>query len=148
MAKGDDEIRNRALEMVLRKVVDDPHHDSIPSVNYFNENNSSSVNFNESQLFPDRKYSSKNRFILFTFFFKIIQGNRNIKTNGLMSMNSSSSSNLSIQLSGLQRLSQLILNAGGTTHLTMDSLFVRKKISSLKSIVEYILALFIIRWLS
>ncbi len=42
--------------------------------------------------------------------------------NGLMSMNSSS--NMTIQLSGLQRLSQLIINSGGTNHLTIDSLVV------------------------
>jgi len=32
------------------------------------------------------------------------------------------SSNIPLQLSGLQRLSQLIINAGGTNHLTIDSL--------------------------
>lgn len=46
------------------------------------------------------------------------------KMNGLVSMNSSS--NMSIQLSGLQRLSQLIINAGGTTHMSIDSLVVNK----------------------
>lgn len=34
------------------------------------------------------------------------------------------SSNISIQLSGLQRLSQLIINSGGTNHFTIDSLIV------------------------
>jgi hypothetical protein len=36
-----------------------------------------------------------------------------------------SSSNISLQLSGLQRLSQLIINSGGTSHLTIDSLIVK-----------------------
>ncbi len=40
-----------------------------------------------------------------------------------MSMNSSSY--MSLQLSGLQRLSQLIISAGGTNHITVDSLIVR-----------------------
>jgi len=32
---------------------------------------------------------------------------------------------MSLQLSGLQRLSQLIISAGGTNHITVDSLIVR-----------------------
>ena len=50
---GDDGIRMKALEIVLEKLLDDPHHDSIPSVNYLNEKNSSS---NEIQSFNDRKF--------------------------------------------------------------------------------------------
>jgi hypothetical protein len=58
----------KALEIVLEKLLDDPHHDSIPSVNYLNEKNSSSNNFNEIQSFNDRKfyfdfYISKNKII-------------------------------------------------------------------------------------
>lgn len=54
---GDDDIRIRALEIVLTKILDDPHHDSIPSVNYLNDNHSSSVNFHESQSFNDRNFN-------------------------------------------------------------------------------------------
>ena len=53
MILGDDGIRMKALEIVLEKLLDDPHHDSIPSVNYLNEKNSSS---NEFQSFNDRKF--------------------------------------------------------------------------------------------
>lgn len=87
-------------------------------------------------------------------FFLLIDdhflGNWNVKNNGLISMNSSST-NLSIQLSGLQRLSQLIINAGGTTHLTTDSLFVRPRSFDQENIVQLIFffqALFILTWLS
>jgi hypothetical protein len=45
----------KALEIILEKLLDDPHHDSIPSVNYLNEKNSSS---NEIQSFNDRKFDS------------------------------------------------------------------------------------------
>jgi hypothetical protein len=38
-----------------------------------------------------------------------------------------SSSNICLQLSGLERLSQLIINSGGTNHLTIDSLIVKMK---------------------
>ncbi|CAF1322022.1 unnamed protein product [Rotaria magnacalcarata] len=97
---GEDEIRLKALEIVLEKILEDPHHDSVPSVNYSNDKtasmNSLSI-MNDIQPFHDHG-----------------------KMNGLISMNSSS--NMSIQLSGLQRLSQLIINAGGTNHITVDSL--------------------------
>lgn len=53
---GDDRIRIRALESVLTKILDDPHHDSIPSVNYFYENNSSSMNFTDIPSFNDRNF--------------------------------------------------------------------------------------------
>jgi len=100
---GDDGIRIKALEIVLQKILEDPHHDSIPSVNYSNDKTSSfnhTTNINEIQSFNDRDL--------------------NFKSNGLISMNCSS--NIPLQLSGLQRLSQLIINAGGTNHLTIDSL--------------------------
>jgi hypothetical protein len=54
-----------------------------------------------------------------------LKGGLNGKTNGLISMNSSS--NICLQLSGLERLSQLIINSGGTNHLTIDSLIVTIK---------------------
>ncbi len=54
---------------------------------------------------------------------KFCSDGSNGKNNGLISMNSSSY--MSLQLSGLQRLSQLIISAGGTNHITVDSLIVR-----------------------
>jgi hypothetical protein len=45
--------------MVLEKIFEDPHHDSIPSVNYSNEKISSfnhPNNFNDIQSFNDRMY--------------------------------------------------------------------------------------------
>lgn len=57
---GEDDIRIKALEIVLEKVLEDPHHDSVPSVNYTNEK-TSSINspsiFNDIQSFHDRMYS-------------------------------------------------------------------------------------------
>lgn len=53
------------------------------------------------------------------------------KSNGLMS--TTSSSYVSLQLSGLQRLSQLLISAGGANHLTVDSLFVNAFFSSMTS---------------
>ncbi|CAF4614413.1 unnamed protein product [Rotaria sp. Silwood2] len=100
---GEDEIRTKALEIVLEKILEDPHHDSVSSVNYSNDKipsiNPPSI-INDIQSFHDHG----------------IHG----KMNGLISMNSSS--NISLQLSGLQRLAQLMINAGGTSHITVDSL--------------------------
>ncbi|CAF1114453.1 unnamed protein product [Adineta steineri] len=103
---GDDAIRVKALDVVLQKIIEDPHHDSITSVNYSNEKNSSINLYNHSSTINDIPSFNDH--------------GSNGKNNGLMSMNSSSY--MSLQLSGLQRLSQLIINAGGTNHITVDSL--------------------------
>ncbi|UJR29827.1 hypothetical protein I4U23_017370 [Adineta vaga] len=100
---GDENIRIKALEIVLQKILEDPHHDSITSVNYSNEKNFHHNSFNHS--------SNLNEFN---------DHGSTGKTNGLMSINPSSY--MSLQLSGLQRLSQLIISAGGTNHITVDSL--------------------------
>ena len=61
MDLGDENTRIKALEIVLQKVLEDPHHDSITNVNYSNEknfiNNSSnySSTTNEINSFNDRK---------------------------------------------------------------------------------------------
>jgi hypothetical protein len=53
----------KALEIVLQKLLEDPHHDSVPSVNYSNERNSSihsynqQLNINHIQSFNDRMFS-------------------------------------------------------------------------------------------
>ncbi|CAF1163468.1 unnamed protein product [Rotaria sp. Silwood1] len=127
---GEDDIRTKALEIVLEKLLEDPHHDSIPSVNYSNEKlpsiNPPSI-INDIQPFHDH----------------VIHG----KLNGLMPMNSSS--NMSLQLSGLQRLSQIIINSGGTNHLSIDSLVhslqslgfidphIREIIQSITTLINY-----------
>ncbi|CAF3937934.1 unnamed protein product [Rotaria sordida] len=60
-----------------------------------------------------------------------------------------SSSNMSLQLSGLQRLAQLMMNAGGTNHITVDSLVhslqslgfvdphIREIIQSITTLINY-----------
>ncbi|CAF0960343.1 unnamed protein product [Adineta ricciae] len=103
---GDENTRIKALEIVLQKVLEDPHHDNITNVNYSNEKNF----LNNCSNYP----STTNEINSFN------DHNLNGKSPGLMSINSSSY--ISLQLSGLQRLSQLIINAGGTNHLTVDSL--------------------------
>ncbi|CAF5000807.1 unnamed protein product, partial [Rotaria sp. Silwood1] len=64
----DDEVRIKALEIVLEKILEDLHHDSIPSVNYSN-GKGSSINLpsimNDIQPFHDRIYQSF--FVISTF---------------------------------------------------------------------------------
>ncbi|CAF3307516.1 unnamed protein product [Rotaria sp. Silwood2] len=56
---GEDEIRTKALEIVLEKILEDPHHDSVSSVNYSNDKipsiNPPSI-INDIQSFHDRMY--------------------------------------------------------------------------------------------
>jgi hypothetical protein len=56
--------------MVLQKIFEDPHHDSVPSVNYSNEKISSfnhPTNLNDIQ----QSFNDRMNFDLFYFIFKI-----------------------------------------------------------------------------
>jgi hypothetical protein len=70
MFLGDDGIRIKALEIVLQKLLEDPHHDSVPSVNYSNEKNSSINSYNhpttvnDIPTFNDRMYSDTSQILL------------------------------------------------------------------------------------
>lgn len=60
---GDENTRIKALEIVLQKVLEDPHHDSITNVNYSNEKNfpNHSSTTNELNSFNDRKFEDSHQ---------------------------------------------------------------------------------------
>ena len=56
--------------------------------------------------------------------FCVLSDGLNGKSNDLIG--TSDSSSMPLELIGLERLAQLIINAGGTNQMTVDSLIVRK----------------------
>jgi len=94
MIEGNDERRNKALQMVVKKIAEDPQHNSVNSLNYssnsVDNNGSNGANFGNGQ-----NQSGGNKF----------------------DFNSTAN-----YLAGLNNLATLIINSGGSFQMTADSI--------------------------
>lgn len=94
---GDPECRNKALSLVVRKIADDPQHNSVTNLNYSSPNNSSA---------DSAAYAN----------------NPNHMNNGQANLNKYDFNSAATYLAGLNNLALLIVNCGGSLAMTADSL--------------------------
>ena len=95
MIEGNDERRNKALQMVVKKIAEDPQHNSVNSLNY--SSNSADNNSSNGASF----------------------GNNSQSQSGGNKFDFNSTANY---LAGLNNLATLIINSGGSFQMTADSI--------------------------
>ncbi|CAF1589160.1 unnamed protein product, partial [Didymodactylos carnosus] len=122
----DDITRRKTLEVVLSKILQDPHHDSVPSVNYSSAF-STQLNSNQNDLSTESftgpsGINAKMGALMSTSSSITSSAGTNGGTSAGAIQHLSALSNVSLQLSGLHRLAQLIISAGGSNNMSVDSL--------------------------
>lgn len=128
--EGDMEKRNRALQMVIKKIAEDPSHNSVTNLTY-NSSNMHGGGGGHSNMANNNHNGSHNNVNSIDHHQSSQLGNGNC--NGNMMSNQASNNKYDFNsaatyLAGLSNLALLIINCGGSFQMTSESLKVRNSV--------------------